>query len=59
MFCRIDCESVLKVLSLLTEMHFSIDLALMDIHTDVVNATQIVTKVYHDIQTAARGNLET
>ena len=32
MFCRIDCKSVFKVLSISTEMHFSTDLALMSTH---------------------------
>ena len=30
MFCRTDCKSVFKVLSLSTEMQFSTDLALMN-----------------------------
>ena len=60
MFCRIDCKSVFEVLSLSTEMHFSIDLALMsNTKQHVDNTTQMITKVDHDIQTAARRNFET
>ena len=59
MFCRTDCKSVFKVLSLSTEIQFSTDLALMNTQPrriKVDDATQMITEVYIDVQTAVRGN---
>ena len=59
MFCRSDCKSVFKVLDLSTEMQFSTDLALMNTQPQrikVDDATQMITEVYLDVQTAVRGN---
>ena len=59
MFCRSDCKSVFNVLSLSTEMQFSTDLAQMNTQPQRVkvdDATQMITEVYLDVQTAVRGN---
>ena len=59
MFCRTDCKSVFKVLSLSAEIQFSTDLALMNTQPrriKVDDATQMITEVYIDVQTAVRGN---
>ena len=59
MFCRSDRKSVFKLLSLSTEMQFLIDLALMNTQPQrikVDDATQMMTEVYFDVQTAVRGN---
>ena len=62
MFCRSDRKSVFKLLSLSTEMQFLTVLALMNtqpqrIKVDDAHA-QMITEVYLDVQTAARGNIE-
>ena len=60
MFCRTDCKSVFNVLSLSTEMQFSIDFAVMNSQPQrikVDDTTQTITEVYLDVQTAVRGNL--
>ena len=60
MFCRSDCKSILKVLSLSTVMQFSTDLALMNTNHNVLKLmtqhAQMMTEVYLDVQTAVRGN---
>ena len=60
-FCKIDCKSVFKVLSLSNEMH---DEMILDWWTPnerikVDDATQMITEVYLDVQTAVRGNFWT
>ena len=62
MFCRIECKSVFKVLSLFTEIKFSTDLALMNTQPQrikVDGATQMITEVYPNVPTAVRGNFWT
>ena len=53
MFPKIYCKSVYKVLSRSTEMQHDEHL------TKVDNTTQMITEIYFDIQTAARGNTGT
>ena len=53
MFPKIYCKSVFKVLSRSTEMQHDEQL------TKVDNTTQMITEIYFDIQTAARGNTGT
>ena len=53
LFPKIYCKSVFKVLSRSTEMQHDEHL------TKVDNTTQMITEIYFDIQTAARGNTGT
>ena len=60
MFCRIDCKSVFKVLSLSTEMQSSTDLYWWALNQCIKlgNSTQMITEVDLDIQANAGGNPE-
>ena len=61
MFCRTDCYSLFKILSLSTEIQFSTDLAQMNTQPQCIkvdDATQMITEVYLDVQKAVRGNFE-
>ena len=51
MFCRTDCKSVFKLLSISTEMHLSADLALMSTHP--FNLTFIIPYLLIHIHAAA------